>query len=469
MFNWSILAIEDVLFVGLITAAAVAAMFFLARSIRKERLNYFENLSEEKLQTEDVKKFVSKRMSAGTKRPFALYQLDIYDGASLQKNLGDVQMNNLISELVQRIRGIVSESAQIFVEGQTLYIFIRDLTNPQQLEFFAKLIIEEAKRPFVIVGSLKIDIDINICVATYPQSGKKFSEFMHNLDLAMIAAKRMGLNTFKIYDKQLSNEETAEYKHFKEVKEAIANKDFTLFYQPIMDISKNSIVAVESLLRWNHKKMGILPPSKFLDILEHSGDIYWVGLWAFEQLVKQHQQTKVMFPDKNIIFSMNISPKQLLNPSLSAEFKRLLVKHRAEANDFCLEIVEFAMFDKIEEVQQNITKLRQMGFLIAIDDYALDFSRLSELDSLPVDVIKLSQKFFAKEGSFTRNVAEMLNKFAAESDIMVIAQGVEDEKSVETAKNLNIKYGQGYYFYKPKSFEELLASIKSNIAATEEL
>jgi EAL domain-containing protein (putative c-di-GMP-specific phosphodiesterase class I) len=457
----------DIIFVIILAIVSVGFVVFLYKSIKKERIQYAEIVKKEKLNIKDMKEFIEKRISHGKRSQFALYQIEIYDGDMLQNNLGDVQFKNFIGELLLRISGVVPD-AQVYTENNSIYLYVKNLSNAQQLEYFARLILEQTKKPFTIVGSLKIDIDVNICAAIFPQSGRKYGEFMHNLELAMIASKRMGLNTFKIYDKQLSNEQTDEYKYYKEIKEAINNKDFTLFYQPIVDINTNAIIGAESLLRWNHKTMGILPPSKFLDILEQSGDIYWVGLWAFEQLIKQYHQIKVKFPDIKLMFTMNLSSKQLLNPSLANEFKRLLLKHRADAADFCMEIVEFAMFDKMDIVQDNIIKLGQMGLKIAIDDYGLDFSTLAALDKLPIDVIKFNKEFFTKsDGFFTQNLIETLNKYATQKNMTIIAQGVEDEAFVQRIKKLNIKYAQGYYYYKPRSFEELILSIKSDISANE--
>jgi EAL domain-containing protein (putative c-di-GMP-specific phosphodiesterase class I) len=211
--------------------------------------------------------------------------------------------------------------------------------------------------------------------------------------------------------------------------------------------------------------MGILPPAKFLNILEHSGDIYWVGLWAFEQLVRQYQQLKLMFPDNDFLLSMNLSPKQLLNPELINEFKRILLKHNEDASSFCMEIVEFAMFDKVEIIQENILRLRQMGFKIAIDNYGLEFATISLLDSLPIDIIKLDKNFFGKkEGSFVKNIIEMLNKHAREKNMKIIAEGVEDADALNLIKELKINYGQGYYFSKPVSVDDLIEGIKENLS-----
>ena len=457
--------ITDVLFTLLILAFFLIVIFFLIKSIRKEKMEIIENRMKNAKGGLDFKKFLQRKIkTANRKTSFTVMQIDLYDYESLENNLGKVQMEGAKNELVDRLAFLMTEGTKSFIEEGSVFIYIKDQYTVKQLEYYLKAVLAQSQKPFTLVGSLKVDIDINICVVSYPDGGKNFEEFMNSLELAMIFSKRIGINAYKIYDKQLANEQTEEYKYYKEIREAIDNRDFTLFYQPIMNINKMKIIGAESLLRWNHKTMGILPPAKFLNILEHSGDIYWVGLWAFEQLVRQHQQLKLRFPDADLMLSMNLSPKQLLNPELINEFKRILLKHREDASQFCMEIVEFAMFDKVEIIQENILRLHQMGFEIAIDNYGLEFTTISLLENLPIDVIKLNKKFFSKtDGSFTKNIIEMLNKQAREKNMKIIAEGVEDTESLEIMKSLNIFYGQGYYFSKPMSADDLQETIKENI------
>jgi EAL domain-containing protein (putative c-di-GMP-specific phosphodiesterase class I) len=133
-----------------------------------------------------------------------------------------------------------------------------------------------------------------------------------------------------------------------------------------------------------------------------------------------------------------------------------------------MEIVEFAMFDKVDIIQENIVRLRQMGFKIAIDNYGLEFTTISLLDNLPIDIIKLNKKFFGQgEGSFTKNIIELLNKHAREKNKKIIAEGVEDKESLKIMKELNITYGQGYYFSVPVSADDLMKAIKDNIKEEE--
>src|SRR5690606_15140819 len=130
------------------------------------------------------------------------------------------------------------------------------------------------------------------------------------------------------------------------IKNAIAKKEFLLYYHPIIDIKSKEVYGVEALLRWNHPEHGLLSTFKFINIMEQSGDIYWVGLWGLESLIKNYYEFKQAYPKSNIKFTFNISPKQLMNEALAVDFQRVLKKYKMNAENIVLEIVEFALFDK---------------------------------------------------------------------------------------------------------------------------
>jgi len=195
--------------------------------------------------------------------------------------------------------------------------------------------------------------------------------------------------------------------------------------------------------------------------MEKSGDINWVGFWSLEQLIKQSHQWKIQYPDKEILLNMNLSPKQLMNSELTEELRRIIKRYRINTGNFCMEIVQFAVFDKIKTVQDNIIKLSQMGFKIAVDNFGMEFSTLQALEQFKIDFIKLDRNFLKEtsENEMSKNIAEMLIKYAAEKKIKIIAEGVENTEMLSYIKNLGIYYGQGYFFAKPKKPKELIQDI----------
>ena len=206
-----------------------------------------------------------------------------------------------------------------------------------------------------------------------------------------------------------------------------------------------------------HPTLGILTPFKFLPIMEQTGDINWIGSWAFEQLLRtQTKHYKEHPEDSELIFSLNLSPKQLMYPHLAEEFRKIYKRFKIPAKNICMEIVEFSMFDKVPEVSSNILKLTQMGFRIAVDDFGLEMSSLKTLEGLQFDWVKLDRKFIeqAQDDFLIGGVVEALVGFAERKNFAVVAEGVEDEVILDYIKGLKIGYGQGYYYGKPQPPEE---------------
>lgn len=452
-----------ILFTVLLVLAALLLIYLLFRSINKERRIWNENKEKSGIVSyENFQELLSNQIQYYKKSNFTVMRIDISESASLLKNLGELQYNNALSQLINSWRLQLESSVKIALQGQdTVLILFKNKNNRQVYENICKLLINEADKSIIVAGALKVDFDINIGVVSYPEGGKTVEALNQNLQLAIVAAKRKGINQYKIYDLALSNKETEEYKNYVEIKNAIENKEFTLYYQPIVYFNTMEVFAAESLLRWKHKERGVLPPSTFLSIMEHTGDINWVGFWAMEQLFKQYLQWKNQFPDFSFILNHNLSAKQLMNPLLPDELRRLIKKYRVNTADFCLEIVEFALIDTFETVKENIQKLKQLGFKLAVDNYGGAQSSLQVLASLSVDMIKLSKNFIkeSETNEMTLNIINMLISYAKKNNIKIIAEGVENEEFAEYIKNIGIEYGQGYLFQKPGGPTELMNSV----------
>lgn len=450
-------------FLSVLFVMSVTLLLLFIRSVKKARSKWGQIKGQKEIITaDDFDEFIRKKIQVSKKTTFTLFMIEISDSKSLIKSFGTQQYNNAVDIMINNVRLLINDNLKISKqEEDSIIIYMKGNLSVKNLTQLCSMMLSEIEKSILVAGALKLDFDVNIGVASYPESGHKLEILKQNLQLALVSAKRKGINQAAIYDTNLSNKETKEYKSYLEIKNAIENKEFTLYYQPIVDLSTLEVFGAESLLRWNHKDKGVLPPSKFLSILEHTGDINWVGFWAMEQLIKQAGQWKSQYPDRKLLLSMNLSPKQLMNPQLGDEMRRIIKKYRISSKEFCLEIVEFAMFDSMEQVKDNLIKLRQMGFQIAIDNYGLEFSSLNRLNTMTVDIIKLNRGFIKQslDNEMAAQIIKMLIKFAAEKEIKVIAEGIEDEEVLAYVKELGITYGQGFYFAKPGNHKELINAV----------
>lgn len=381
------------------------------------------------------------------------------DGISeMTASLGERQVKKITQTLRERLVRVIPHGSKICNYSEDgLAVYIEEHMDNKGLTNVATVALSECNKPVVLLTRAKLNINVNIGIASNNEFSADAVSLLQNTELAVVTARKGGLNKFVIYSEELAETQTEEYKQYQEIKTAIAEHQFTLFYQPIFDLKANKVIAYESLVRWQHPTLGVLTPAKFLPVMEQTGDINWIGTWAFEQQLRMQTKHYKDHPeDEDLIFAFNLSPKQLMYPHLAEEFRKIYKKFKIPAKNICMEIVEFSMFDKVPEVASNILKLTQMGFKIAVDDFGMEMSSLKTLENLQFDWVKLDRKFIeqAQDDFLIGGVVETLVGFAERKGFGVVAEGVEDEVILDYIKGLKIGFGQGYYFGKPKPPQE---------------
>ncbi|MDE7087344.1 MAG: GGDEF domain-containing phosphodiesterase, partial [Clostridia bacterium] len=389
---------------------------------------------------------------------FSVMLVQIDGMTDMKMSLGERQVKKITQILRERIVRVIPHGSKICdYDEERLAVYIEEHMDNTGLTNVAMVTISECNKPVTLLTRAKLNINVNLGIASNNEFSADAVSLLQNLELALVTAKKGGFNKFVIYSEELAETQTEEYKQYQEIKTAIAEHQFTLFYQPIFDVNANKAIAYESLVRWEHPTLGVLTPVKFLPIMEQTGDINWIGVWAFEELLRtQTKHYKDHPEDEDLIFTLNLSPKQLMYPHLAEEFRKIYKKFKIPAKNICLEIVEFQMFNNVPEVASNILKLTQMGFKIAIDDFGLEMSSLKTLEDLQFDWVKLDRKFIeqAQDDFLIGGVVETLVGFAERKNFIVVAEGVEDDVILDYIKGLKIGYGQGYFYGKPKPANE---------------
>lgn len=446
----------------LITALAGLFIWLVYRSIQKAKSDILERDKNFEFNGEKFDGMIARKLQNDKKAAFTIFQIELQDIEALQKTYGDAQFTSAVSHLIQGIKDLLNTPYKVFKYSDgTIIVYSKYNIHRDQIKDISKRLIIECQKTIVLAGALTMEMDVNIGIVSCPGGGNNLDEVKQNLLIALVSAKRKGINTYSIFDAQLGNRQTEEYKNYLEIKNAINNKEFILFYQPMVDFNTMEVIGAEALLRWEHKTQGTLSPNSFLNIMEQSGDINWVGFWSFEQLVKQSQTWKAQYPDRKLLLSMNLSPKQLMNADLPEEMRRLIKRYKVTTSDFCMEIVEFALFEKVDTVQENLKKLSQMGFKIAIDNFGLEFSTLQAIEKFKIDIVKLDRKFLndVLNKEITKSILQMLVKYAEEQNIMIVAEGVENEDVLKHTKSLGVNMGQGYHFARPQKPSEFIQNV----------
>lgn len=439
----------------------ITAIFFLARSYFKERDRIKEEqafLIEGVLTKAEITSIITSHIARmGKDGQFSLIYLDLDKFSDFINAFGATEAEKVLEKIVKNIELALPKGVKLSrLQNDEFLIFLSmDYDRTEAVDLASK-IKQSLARPIKLFGDTTINATASIAVAFYPIHGASLKDLTNSLKLATYLIKKNGGNNIRVYSDEMNTEGGEHVEYYYQIKHAIQHKEFQLFYHPMIDVKNNDIYGVESLIRWNHPEHGLLSPFKFLGIMEQSGDINWIGLWGLETVIKTYQELKQEFPKKEFKFSINLSPKQLMNETLSQDFQKLLKKYRMNAEAIVLEVIEFAVFDKPMQIHKTLSDLKKMGFQIAIDGFGLDFSTLSRAEALDIDIIKLDNEFLKEEESYMKaKFAQLLVDFAQKNRYTVICEAIENKQMLDEARKYNINIMQGFYFTKPLSAEAL--------------
>jgi EAL domain-containing protein (putative c-di-GMP-specific phosphodiesterase class I) len=234
-----------------------------------------------------------------------------------------------------------------------------------------------------------------------------------------------------------------------DIESALANEEFFLLYQPIVDLHSTDVRGVEALIRWRHPSRGVIPPNDFIPILEDGGQIIEVGRWVLDTACAQAGQWR----DHGFhpTMSVNVSMRQLESDRFVADVERALTANQLDPQSLVVEVTETSLMKDAESTVSRLLQLKELGVKIAIDDFGTGYSSLAYLRQFPVDVLKIDRSFIAgmdgSEGSLT--LIRTMVDLGRALGLVTLAEGIEDEGQLACLRDNNCQSGQGFMFSKP--------------------
>lgn len=262
---------------------------------------------------------------------------------------------------------------------------------------------------------------------------------------------------YQIFD-ELMHKEAVERLYLEtELKKAIAERQFDLFYQPIAMLTTGEIVGFEALIRWQHPDKGMMSPVDFIPLSEETRLIVHMGLWILEEACRQAAEwNNLLGNERRIIVSVNISAQQLKEDNFLSILSNALDKVQLTGSCLKLELTETALIDNPDQVYNLLNEVRKLDIKTAIDDFGTGYSSLSYLHRFPINTIKIDQSFIKhievqpKDYKIVQSTIELAHKLGMD----VIAEGIENEKVAESLLKMNCEYGQGWFFHYPLPAED---------------
>jgi diguanylate cyclase (GGDEF)-like protein len=392
----------------------------------------------------------------------AMLCLDLDHFKSVNDTLGHPVGDELLKLVSDRLRGCVRELDTIArLGGDEFAIIMTQLQQPLDAASLARRIRESIIKPYQIDGH-QIVTDISIGISIAPNDGMEPDRLMKNADLALYGAKTEGRGTYRFFEAEMDTRMKARRDLELDLRNALANKEFELYYQPLVNLQTNEITAFEALLRWHHPSRGMISPADFIPIAEETGLIIAIGEWvlrtACHETVNWPQHVKV---------AVNLSPAQLKSRNLIKVVMSALADSSMAANKLQLEITESLLMQNTFSTLATLHELRKLGVQIAMDDFGTGYSSLSYLRSFPFDKIKIDRSFIQDLANGTEPLAivHAVAGLAKCLNMISTAEGVETQQQLETLQAVGCTEMQGYLFSKARPAREISQFFGAEAAA----
>lgn len=396
------------------------------------------------------------------KRSFAVLFLD-FDGFKLiNDSLGHAAGDELLKTISRRLQSLLRGNDIVArLGGDEFTILLDELGDPQDFLTVVNRIQEIFSEPLDLEGR-EVFISASIGIALSDEKYLSPEEILRDADIAMYRAKSAGKARYEIFNQEMREQVTRRLQLETELRIAYERKEFRVFYQPIMHLSKNELIGFEALIRWMHPERGMVMPAEFIPIAEETGIIVPIGEWVLEEGCRQIREWQMRFPERaNLTISVNLSCKQFIQLDLAERVQNVLKKTGLDARNLRLEVTESHVMENSRIAIGIMNDLRALGVRLSIDDFGTGYSSLSYLQRLPIDYLKIDRSFINLINANHENseIIKAIVMLAKNLGMDVIAEGIETEEQAERLINLECAFGQGYLYSKPadsKSAERIL-------------
>ncbi len=373
---------------------------------------------------------------------------------SLGHHIGDLFLIEVARRLTHCLRG---DDVVARLGGDEFCILMRGIDNAATAIGLASRILKDLKEPVVVdKHSLITSASIGIRMADSITSTAE--EIMSDADAAMYRAKHQGKNCFCVFDAEIKQLVTGRMAMENDLREAIANSELYLVFQPVFDMASRKIVGCEALIRWEHPIKGFIPPDEFIPIAEETGVIVELGEFVTEQAIAAIKIMSKNVKTNQLFVNINVSTVQILTRTFDIFLRDAIAENNIDPELLNVEITESILIEDYSAAINFVREAKSMGVKIYLDDFGTGFSSLSYLHQFPFDVIKLDKSFIdaMKEGERNKAIVQSISSMARNLDMKIVAEGVETEDQLQQLQEYDYTFGQGYYFAKPMALRDLI-------------
>ena len=414
------------------------------------------DLANRALFTDRIEHALQRSTRSG--RAVAVLFIDLDDFKTVNDSLGHSAGDELLIRVAARLRQTLrAPDTAARLGGDEFAVLLEDLESPSDAEPAARRTFDALRTPFDISDHV-VNVRVSIGVAVADKSGDNASSMMRRADVAMYTAKGSGKDRYVVFAPGMESDVVGRNRLRGDLERALAEEQFVLHYQPIIDLRTGEVTGLEALIRWRHPSRGLIAPGEFIPLAEQSGLILPLGEWVLRSACAAGLRLQTRYPTAlPRMVSVNISARQLHEPLFVEGVLDTVNASGLNPAALVLELTESILLQDAASGIVKLQALQRAGIRIAVDDFGTGYSSLSYLRHLPVDILKIAKPFVddlaapVPNGDFARAIVSI----ASALQLNLVAEGIEAGRQVVRLRELGCTQGQGYHLFYPAAPDEI--------------
>ena len=400
-------------------------------------------------------------------RSLALLFIDLDRFKVINDSLGHDAGDMLLLEVANRLRSVLRASDVVArLGGDEFVVLLEETAERNDVERIAGLLLSALGRPTQLSGH-ECHATASIGIAMYPSDGLDAQTLTKNADMAMYLAKEDGKNAFRFFSKEIKAQSIERLTLESALRRALEREQFSLHYQPKIDMTSGQITGVEALLRWAHPELGLVSPAQFIPLAEETGLIVPIGRWVLKEACAQNMawQRHGLRP---VTIAVNLSPRQFADGQLLHDVDEALLASGMSPVLLQLEVTESMVMRNVPRAIRVLDAIQSRGIRLAIDDFGTGYSSMSLMKQFPIDTIKIDRSFVRDlaDDSEDQAIAQAIISMGKALGMTVVAEGVETVEQREFLRAHACDEMQGYLFSKPLPPRELAELLRLTAVAS---
>jgi diguanylate cyclase (GGDEF)-like protein/PAS domain S-box-containing protein len=395
-------------------------------------------------------------VSRRSQEPVGVLFIDLDGFKVINDTIGHYAGDATLMAVAERLTGMVRPGDTLARLGSDEFVMLcPGLDGVTGATIVARRILHALNQAFTIYGRT---IDLSASIGITVSSGEDDPlRVVENADTAMYEAKKAGRNQFSVFDPDERNTALSRLALEFSIRRAVERAELRLHYQPEIDLDTDEVVGFEALVRWQREDGELVPPGDFIPLAEETGLIVPIGRWVFEEACRQIRSWRDTHGVDARVW-VNLSARQLGEPDLVPTIEQAIRDAGIPTGLLCLEITESALMQDAAAATAQLDQLRSLGISLGVDDFGTGYSSLAYLNRFPLDVLKVDRSFVSGLGSDpeAETIVAAIIDLAHALDLVVIAEGVENEQHLEVLRRLGCDQAVGYYFSRPLPAADLV-------------